>query len=76
MFVENSPDSHKPVEISDLRAQGDLRSGEGKGVQNAPPGPCRAAERLGKGFVSLVCEPNPPGRGPIVARHTSDRRPQ
>ena len=39
MFVENSNESHKPVEIVDLRAQGDSRSGEEKGVQNAPPGP-------------------------------------
>ena len=48
MLVENSIDSHKPVEIGDLRAQGDSRSGEKKEVQDGPPRPSRAAERPGK----------------------------
>ena len=39
MDVENLTESHKPVEISDLRAPGDLGSGEGKRVQTGPPRP-------------------------------------
>ena len=36
MLVENSPDSHKPVEIDDLRAHGDSRSGKaGKGPERS-----------------------------------------
>ena len=31
MVVENSTESHKPVEIGDLRDQGDSRSGETEG---------------------------------------------
>ena len=34
--VENSPDSHKPVEISDLRAQGTSRTGQALEVQPRP----------------------------------------
>ena len=40
MLVENSIESHKPVEIGDLRAQGDSRSGE------TEEGPGRPAEAV------------------------------
>ena len=40
--VENSTDSHKPVEISYLRAQGASRSGEALEVQTGPPKPLTA----------------------------------
>ena len=39
MLVENSPDSHNPVENHDLRAQGASRSGEALEVQTGPPKP-------------------------------------
>ena len=52
MVVENSTESHKPVEIGDLRDQGDSRSGETKRVQDGPPRPSRAAERPGKGRLA------------------------
>ena len=37
MVVENSPESHKPVENQRLRAQGASRSGEALEVQTGPP---------------------------------------
>ena len=38
ILVENSPESHKPVEIGDLRAQSDSRSGRHGRVQSELPG--------------------------------------
>ena len=47
--VENSPESHKAVEIGDSRAQGDLRSGRPLEGPNRPTeaadGPLRGRER-------------------------------
>ena len=39
MFVENYPESHKPVEIGDLRAPSDSGSGEAPEVQTVPTKP-------------------------------------
>ena len=50
MLVENSTDSHKPVEIDDLRAQGDSRSGEVGRVQSGPTRPSGAILTPGKGY--------------------------
>ena len=49
LHVENCPESHKPVEISDLRAQSDSRSGEAGRVQDGPPRPSGASLAAGKG---------------------------
>ena len=46
--VENSPDSHKPVEIGDLGAQGALRFGGARGPNRpaeAADGPLKGRER-------------------------------
>ena len=48
--MENCPESHKPVEIDDLRAQGDSRSGEVGRVQNGPTRPPGAILTPGKGY--------------------------
>ena len=50
MLVENSPDSHKPVETDDLRSQGDSRNGEVGRVQNGPTRPSGAILPPGKGY--------------------------
>ena len=52
MVVENSPESHKPVEIGDLRAQSDSRSGEAGKVQDGPPRPSGAILEAGKGNLA------------------------
>ena len=52
MLVDNSLESHKPVEISDLRASSDSRSGRAK---RGPTRPGEAADgplRVGKGEIS------------------------
>ena len=52
MLVENYTESHKPVEISDVRAQGDSRSGEGRKVQDGSPRPSGAILEAGKGRLA------------------------
>ena len=49
MDVENSPDSHKPVEIGDLGSQGDSKIWGSLEVQNGPPGPSGALLSRGRG---------------------------
>ena len=50
MLVENSRDSHKPVEIDDLRAHGDSRSGKVGRVQNGPQRLSGVILAPGKGY--------------------------
>ena len=52
LLLENSTDSHKPVEISYLRAQSDSRSGEAGKVQDDPPRPSGAILEAGKGNLA------------------------
>ena len=50
--VENPLESHKPVEIGDLRAQGASKSREALEVQTGPPKPSGAIPAPGKGGVA------------------------
>ena len=52
LHVENSPESHKPVEIGDLRSQGASRSREALEVQTGPPKPSGAIPAPGKGGLA------------------------
>ena len=47
---ENSPKSHKPVEIGDLRAQSDSRGGEAGRCQDGPVRPSGAILEAEKGY--------------------------
>ena len=51
--VENCPESHKPVEISDLRAQGASKIWGSLEVQNGPPGPPGAILAPGKSYSTI-----------------------
>ena len=50
MDVENSLESHKPVEIGDLSSQGDSKIWGSLEVQNGPPGPPGAILAPGKSY--------------------------
>ena len=50
LHVENSAESHKPVEIGDLRAQGASRSREGGRLQTGQLRPSGAILAPGKGY--------------------------
>ena len=71
MDVENSPDAHKPVEISD---SGFLTIRERPGEPRGPNRPAKAAERLGKAIQlgGAVREPE----GPLVSRARGSRHPE
>ena len=53
MDVENSLESHKPVEIGDLSSQGDSKIWGSLEVQNGPPGPPGAILAPGKSYSTI-----------------------
>ena len=68
--VDNSQESHKPVETGDLRAKGASRSREALEVQTGPPKPSGAISEPEKG----TCASGPGGGGGGGGRHSIPAR--